>query len=383
MKLNREMVVQVAEASIIETVEAFVRFRPGFHGDTGIRDYLYHRLMTGLPGGGTHMRTDGSGTLLVQAEWYTVLKYRSTGTGASRGRFDIGVTDPEDLHSAVPRALMTFECGRNKYAAGLLRDVDATAEHEGPAPADITKLAREISHAGLPLGYALEFYDDDHWNAKQLIERVGEWLSRSPCDALRVIVLSCSGGDRPSLTFLPNSWNEKLRIRFGADLKRIEALSCARTGVLTARSAGNREGHTNRVPREDFVSSSSSEARLLIECIERRFQNEVKLIFGGSSMTVNLRPRGTLLRINKAQNSISDFHPAVGQEMAFSLGESSARSTYQIAATNALCEAVLAGIAKALRGCETPRLKVNVLKSQNCLESESRDVVNLSVGPTR
>lgn len=39
MKLNREMVVQIAEASIIETIEAFVRFRPGFHGD----------LMTGFP----------------------------------------------------------------------------------------------------------------------------------------------------------------------------------------------------------------------------------------------------------------------------------------------------------------------------------------------
>ena len=102
MRLNREMVVRVAEASIIETIEAFVRFRPGFHGDTGIRDYLYHRLMTWLPDGGTHTRTDGCGTLLAQAEWYTVLKYRNTGTGASRGRFDIGVADPEDLDSADP-----------------------------------------------------------------------------------------------------------------------------------------------------------------------------------------------------------------------------------------------------------------------------------------
>ena len=56
MNLNREMMVRVAEASIVETIEAFVRFRPGFHGDTGIRDYLYHRLMTGLPNGGTHTR---------------------------------------------------------------------------------------------------------------------------------------------------------------------------------------------------------------------------------------------------------------------------------------------------------------------------------------
>jgi hypothetical protein len=38
MKLSREVVIRIAEASIIETIEAFVRFRPGFHGDTGIRD---------------------------------------------------------------------------------------------------------------------------------------------------------------------------------------------------------------------------------------------------------------------------------------------------------------------------------------------------------
>jgi len=371
MKLNREMLVQVAEASIIETIEAFVRFRPGFHGDTGIRDYLYHRLMTRLPDGGTHTRTDGGGTLLAQAEWYTVLKYRNTGTGASRGRFDIGVADPEDLDSAIPRPLMTFECGRNKHAAGLLGDVDAAAEHQGPAPADITKLAREISHAGLPLGYALEFYDEDPWEEGQLIDRVREWSSTSKCDGLRVVVLMCRGGDKPSLTFLPTSWNERLRLEFGAELKRIEALSCARIGVLTGRSARNGEGHTNRVSKEDFLSSSSSEARLLIESIERQFQNQVKLVFGGSTMTVNLRPSGKLLRINKGPNCISDFHPAVGHELALSLHESTTRSTYRIAETKALLDAVLAGIGKALSTSGTGLVKVHIRQPEPSSESES------------
>lgn len=59
--------IQAVDASIIETIEAFVRFRPGFHGDTGIRDYLYHRLMANLPNNGTHERGDGGGTLLAQA----------------------------------------------------------------------------------------------------------------------------------------------------------------------------------------------------------------------------------------------------------------------------------------------------------------------------
>ena len=232
MKLNREMVVRVAEASIIETIEAFVRFRPGFHGDTGIRDYLYHRLMTGLPNGGTHTRPDGGGTLLAQAEWYTVLKYRNTGNGSSRGRFDVGIADPEELDSAVPRPLMTFECGRNKYASVLLGDVDAAAEHEGPAPADMTKLAREIKHAGLPLGYALEFYDEDHWEAERLADRVREWISTSQCDGLRVVVLSCRGGEKPSLTLLPESWAGQLWLGFGVELKRIESLFMRKSGRI-------------------------------------------------------------------------------------------------------------------------------------------------------
>ena len=80
------------------------------------------------------------------------------------------------------RALMTFECGRNKGASVLLSEVDGAADHEGPSPADITKLAREIKHAALPLRYALEFH-------------VGV---RRPC----IIVLSCRGGERASVRFL-------------------------------------------------------------------------------------------------------------------------------------------------------------------------------------
>src|SRR6266516_3680344 len=89
MPLNELSIVQAVDNSVVETVEAFVRFRPGFHGDTGVRDYLYHRLMTNLPDCGTYRQTDSWGTLLAQAEWYTALKYRKTGKSSSRGRFDL------------------------------------------------------------------------------------------------------------------------------------------------------------------------------------------------------------------------------------------------------------------------------------------------------
>ncbi len=356
--LNREVMIRIAEASIIETIEAFVRFRPGFHGDTGIRDYLYHRLMTGLPNGGTHTRSDGGGTLLAQAEWYTVLKYCNTGNGASRGRFDIGVTDPEELDSAVPRPLMTFECGRNKSASILLGDVDAAADHEGPSPADITKLAREIKHATLPLGYALEFYDDDDREAERLTERVREWISTSKCDGLRVVVLSCRDGEKPSLRFLPESWTERLWLEFAVELKRIESLSCTRRGGLTVQVRRTGESHTNRISQEDFLCSCSSEARLLIECIERQFHKHVKLVFGGSSMTVNLRPSGKLLRVNRSQNTLSECHPAITHELAMSLSDSTPRSTYRILETDDFRTAVIVGIGKTLSGGIMPKDEV-------------------------
>lgn len=361
MKLNRETVVDVAESSIIETIEAFVRFRPGFHGDTGIRDYLYHRLMTGLPNGGTHTAPDGGGTLLAQAEWYTVLKYRNTGNAPSRGRFDIGVADPEELDAIAPRPLITFECGRNKDASVLLGDVDAAAEHDGPAPADITKLAREIKYAGLRLGYALEFYDEDPWKAERLISQMQAWLSASQCDGLRVVVLACSRAEKPSVTFLPISWHEQLWLKFGDALKRIESLSCVRCGGSTARGIRTGEGYTNRVGPEDFLSSSSPEARRLIECIKSQFHSQVKLVFGGSSMTVNVRPNGRLLRITKSLNAISEIHPAIVRELALLLHEPIPRSGYPITETDAFRAAVLAGVGKAVAAA-APLVKVEVAR---------------------
>ena len=159
MSITQPAIIQAVDRSILQTIEAFVRFRPGFHGDTGIRDYLYHRLMTNLPNGGAYERTAGGGTLLAQAEWYTALKYRRTGGESSPGRFDIGIPNPAELDIHKPHPLVAFECGRNKRASSLLFDIDAIAEHEGPEPGDITKLAREIRHRDLPFGYALEFFD--------------------------------------------------------------------------------------------------------------------------------------------------------------------------------------------------------------------------------
>jgi hypothetical protein len=115
------------DRSVIETDEDFVRFRQGFHGDTGMREHLYSHLMQNLPDRGRYRRTDGGGTLLVQPEWYTKLPYRKKGEDASSGRFDLGIPNPQDLELAKPRLLVALECGRNKKVGDLLPRRQRTA----------------------------------------------------------------------------------------------------------------------------------------------------------------------------------------------------------------------------------------------------------------
>ena len=360
--ITEPIIVQAVEGSVVETVEAFVRFRPGFHGDTGIRDYLYHRLMTNLPDSGTHTRADGGGTLLAQAEWYTTLRYRQKkrgkepSPGASPGKFDLGIPNPAELDLPKPHPLVTFECGRNKKAVNLLRDIDAAAEHDGPEPGDITKLARDIMHARLPYGYALEFYDEGQGEAKELICQLRRRISGAASDRLHVVVLVCIGGSRPMLTFLPAAWEERIRLRFRAELEQIEGLTCARNRAGAPRSTGTDGGHTNRVPPEVFLSSCSIEARALIQAVEQRFGGRVKLVFGGNTMTVNRRPTGRLLKIEKAPNSISNLDPAVSHELA-ALLHVSIRPSYKIDGTQAFREAVIAAVCRAIDTAQTVLLE--------------------------
>jgi hypothetical protein len=345
------VIMQAVDASIVETVEAFVRFRRGFHGDTGIRDYLYHRLMSNLDGG-TYTSEDGHGTLLAQAEWYTALKYRNTTRGerqgASRGRFDVGIPDPKELDLPVPRPLVAFECGRNKSAVRLLCDIEAAADYEWPEPADITKLAREIRYAGLPSAYALQFFDKEQWRAKDLLDQLQSRISAVESERLHILVLQYIGGSGPILTFLPTQWEERIRLQFSAELERIEHLTCVSSGAGVPRSMGTVSGRGNRVPPEVFLSSCSPEARALIEAITRRYGRQITPLFGGKSMSINRRPKGRLLKIEKAGNFICHVDPTVSRELA-SLLQLSVRPTYDIESTPDFRETVIAALGRTLQ----------------------------------
>jgi len=274
---------------------------------------------------------------------------RSVGNDSSPGRFDIGIPKPDELDLPKPHALVAFECGRNKRAATLLRDVDASAEHEGPQPGDITKLAREICHKQLPYGYALEFFDKGRCSeAEDLVERLRGRISVAGSDRLHVLVVVCVAGRGPMLTFLPTSWDERIRLRFRKEVTRIECLSCAGKALAGPRPLSAGGDHANRVTREDFLSSCSIDACALINAIEQRFGSQVKLVFGGNTMTVNRRPSGKLLRITKTLNSVSDFDPAVSYELAALLRLAIRNSECEIEGTVAFREAVIGALARTL-----------------------------------
>jgi hypothetical protein len=76
-------------------------------------------------------------------------------------------------------------------------------------------------------------------------------------------------------------------------------------------------------------------------------------------MTVNLRPSGKLLRINRSQNTVSECHPAITHELAVPLRDSTARSIYRIGEADDFRTAVISGIGKTLSGAIIP-MKVEV-----------------------
>ena len=159
--------IALADKSIEETVTAFLECPYGFHGDTGLQHYLYHRLLTNNANvlKRASAAAPGRSALLVQSEHYTRMKYRKTGMGIGKGRFDVALISPDfvemidEFPSTIGReALVAFEVGRNKGKGKLLGDIDASPDGY-PKPGDFGKLFREIKHAGLRIGYCLSTYD--------------------------------------------------------------------------------------------------------------------------------------------------------------------------------------------------------------------------------
>ena len=189
---------EITLTSVAETVAKLLTYPFGFHGDTGIRDFLYARLHVN---GGERLCVDdarpGYSTLLLQAEHYTVAKYISTGESARGARFDLALVRPPAVSAAIDDrcaenldALFAFELGKNK-AFGKVIDptmIDHSVETL-TGTSDVSKLYRELALHGLQQGWAIEFYDSRGGSGASIIPKALEICEGLELSAGRKLVV--------------------------------------------------------------------------------------------------------------------------------------------------------------------------------------------------
>jgi hypothetical protein len=186
--------------AVTDTVAKLLTHPFGFHGDTGIQNYLYAQLL--VRGGKALDFNDPQGrpgfsTLLLQAEHYTLVKYGKTGpTGG--GRFDLALALPPESLDAIEdrfadnlRACFALELGKNKDFEKVIdpamvgQPVDEIA-----GTSDVSKLYHELIHHGLTQGWAIEFYDSRVTNGASIISGALEILQNlEPIEGKKLVVV--------------------------------------------------------------------------------------------------------------------------------------------------------------------------------------------------
>jgi hypothetical protein len=170
----------ITTSAVADTVAKLLAYPFGFHGDTGIRDYLYARLHVH---GGDRLSVDderpGYSTLLLQAEHYTTARFLGSGTRPRTARFDLALTLPpqedaplEERQSDSLEALFAFELGKNKAFQKVIDPamVDHSVETLS-GTSDVSKLYRELALHDLRQGWAIEFYDSRAGTGADIIAR--------------------------------------------------------------------------------------------------------------------------------------------------------------------------------------------------------------------
>ena len=204
--MNVEAIEQFYEkitmTAVAETVEKLLMYPFGFHGDTGIRDYLYARLH--VHGGhelefSDPQKRPGFSTLLLQAEHYTHAKYQNTGRSGKRARFDLALTlppdpsdDPRSSYADNLRGLFAFELGKNKALDGVIDpEMLSHGDDTITGTSDISKLYRDLRYRDhtLKQGWAIEFYDSRTRKGGLIIEKTLEVCRKIRFDEERKLVV--------------------------------------------------------------------------------------------------------------------------------------------------------------------------------------------------
>lgn len=254
---------------------------------------LYHRLMTNLGERAEFTGPNGTGTLSVQAEWYTELLYKKQGKKPSEGRFDIGLPYPDELASDDPALFVAIECGRNKRPSGLLQDLNTEPGIEEIRPSDICKLMRESLFCGLKHGYAVEVYEGSN-HGEDLFRRLHSLPMPTSAEGrgLRVAILQLKTGDAPRVYFYPENWGRKALLH----ATRFRTLQCVTTEPLKLDDSRidappvsqNRRG---RITRDEFLRMAETSMiaglqTFVTTAMERLGEHSV-FVFGPSSFSIS------------------------------------------------------------------------------------------------
>ena len=193
---------EITMNAVGDTVEKLLAYPYGFHGDTGIRDFLYARLHVH---GGKRLdfddrdRRPGFSTILLQAEAYTRTEWKNTGENDKEARFDLALTRrPKSANAKKHRyaeqlaALFAFELGKNKALKSVIdRDMVKRRADDVTRTSDVSKLYRELRDKELSQGWAIEFYDSRARRGAPVIQEtlnICETVNDIPSDKRLVVV---------------------------------------------------------------------------------------------------------------------------------------------------------------------------------------------------
>jgi len=299
--------LNISDASVKDTIEMFFKYPSGFHGDTGLQHYLYHRIFSNAEERIFWQSSNDSNirTLLFQSEVYTECKYLKKGKSKKPGRFDMAfISPPLDKNRKSPEKLkpfIAFEVGRNK-SLKIMGDINASQEADAPTPGDAAKIIRDLRFGKLKAGYILEFFDRrtprDIQNARKVAKELGGFLERIENIKCHISICLFQPNDEPLVWLYPDSWADNLNLDY-------EQLSFEQPIPSLSKCK-------NRISHEVFFELCGDCGRSLQETIYEKYFKELRLLYGGKTMTLNqLKPKSCFLRISnkfeKKGEKIRDF----------------------------------------------------------------------------
>jgi len=312
-----EEYLRISNDAIRDLISAFFLHPHGFHGDSGIQHYLYHRLLTRAgnraiwPPYTSQGSMAGCAYLLLRSERYTQLTYQNTkAKKPTQGRFDMAFIDPTSLPKRYdirpekePKAMVAFEVGKNK-GEKKMGDFDKTILEKGPMPGDAAKIIRDIDSKHLEAGYVLEFYDgtkikDQESVARKIATQLKPYADRISENRLRIAFVLYSPKTEPTVRLYPKEWEQEMSLPYKKLL--MEPTSIAEKEIMSEK----------RINFSQFRQRcGAGGVALQDELIKHR----CTLIYGGKTMTVN-HNNGRLLRIRNRYDDhgecIFDMHPEV------------------------------------------------------------------------